>query len=557
MSKKVKTGNERVRIVPLGGLEQIGMNITAFETEESIIVVDCGLAFPEDDMLGVDLVIPDITYLQDNRDKVKGFVITHGHEDHIGALPYVLKELNVPIYATNLTMAIIENKLKEHNLMGVTRRKVVSYGQYINLGDFRIEFIRTNHSIADSAALAIYTPAGVIVHTGDFKVDYTPVYGDSIDLARFGELGKKGVLALMADSTNVLKPGFTMSERTVGKTFDTIFDENEKSRIIVATFASNVDRVQQIINSAEKFGRKVGVEGRSMVNIVSIASELGYISLPDNILIDVDQLKNYPDEKTVIITTGSQGESMAALSRMASGMHRKVTIKPNDTIVFSSHPIPGNEKSVTGVINELMRKGADVIFEDVHVSGHACKEDIKLIYSLVNPLYAIPVHGEYKHLIAQAKIAEELGYDSDHIKILSSGDVLEIDENGAEVTGHVPVGNVMVDGLGVGDVGNIVLRDRQRLAEDGIIIVVMTLENGTGQVLAGPDIVSRGFVYVRNSESLMDEAKTVLDKTMDYCMDHNITDWGKIKNEVKDALGDFVWKETKRRPMIMPIIMEV
>ena len=546
-----------VKIIPLGGLGQIGMNITAFECNNQILIVDCGLAFPDEDMLGIDLVIPDITYLKDNASKIRGLVITHGHEDHIGAIPYFEKELNVPIYATKLTMALIENKLKEHGILNNVERHVVTHGDKVKLGIFNVEFIKTNHSIQDAAALAIYSPAGIVLHTGDFKVDYTPVFGDAIDLQRFGEIGKKGVLALLCDSTNAERPGFTDSEKSVGKTLDNIFSEHKNTRIIIATFASNVDRVQQIINSADKFGRKVAIEGRSMVNIVSIASELGYISLPDNILIDVDQLKNYPDEKTVIITTGSQGESMAALSRMASGMHRKVTIKPNDTIVFSSHPIPGNEKSVTGVINELMRKGADVIFEDVHVSGHACKEDIKLIYSLVNPLYAIPVHGEYKHLIAQAKIAEELGYDSDHIKILSSGDVLEIDENGAEVTGHVPVGNVMVDGLGVGDVGNIVLRDRQRLAEDGIIIVVMTLENGTGQVLAGPDIVSRGFVYVRNSESLMDEAKTVLDKTMDYCMDHNITDWGKIKNEVKDALGDFVWKETKRRPMIMPIIMEV
>ena len=395
------------------------------------------------------------------------------------------------------------------------------------------------------------------MHTGDFKVDYTPVFGHAIDLQRFGEIGKKCVLAMLCDSTNAEIPGFTMSEKTVGKTLDNIFDDHRNNRIIIATFASNVDRVQQIINSAEKYGRKVAIEGRSMVNIISIASELGYLSLPDNILIDVDQLRSYPDEQTVIITTGSQGESMAALSRMANGTHRKVVIKPNDTIVFSSNPIPGNEKSVTGIINELMRKGADVIFQDVHVSGHACQEDIKLIYSLVNPKYAVPVHGEYKHLVAQAKIAEQLGYDSDHIRILSSGDVLEIDENGAEITGKVHVGNIMVDGLGVGDVGNIVLRDRQRLAEDGIIIVVMTLEAGSGQVLAGPDIVSRGFVYVRNSESLMDEAKTILDNTMDYCMSHNITDWGKIKNEVKDTLGDFVWKETKRRPMIIPIIMEV
>jgi ribonuclease J len=557
LKKETKQNNGKLKIIPLGGLEQIGMNITAFEYDDSIIVVDCGLSFPEDDMLGIDLVIPDITYLRDNIEKVKGFFITHGHEDHIGAIPYVMKEINVPIYATKLTIGIIEHKLEEHDLLKKVKRKVVKYGQHINLGCFRVEFIKTNHSIQDAAALAIYSPAGTVVHTGDFKVDYTPVFGDAIDLQRFAEIGKKGVLALLCDSTNAERPGFTMSEKSVGKTLDNIFSEHKNTRIIIATFASNVDRVQQIINSAERFGRKVAIEGRSMVTIISIAAELGYLTLPDNILIDVDQLRNYPDELTVIITTGSQGESMAALSRMANGTHRKISIKPNDTIIFSSNPIPGNEKSVTGIINELMMKGADVIFQDVHVSGHACQEDIKLIYSLVNPKYSIPVHGEYKHLVAQAKIAEGLGYDKDHIKILSSGDVLEIDENGAEITGKVHVGNIMVDGLGVGDVGNIVLRDRQRLAEDGIIIVVMTLENGSGQVLAGPDIVSRGFVYVRNSESLMDEAKAVLDSTMDYCMDRGITDWGKIKTEIKDALSDFVWKETKRRPMIMPIIMEV
>ena len=552
-----KEANSKLKIIPLGGLEQIGMNITAFEYEDSIIVVDCGLSFPEDDMFGVDLVIPDVTYLKDNIDKVKGFFITHGHEDHIGAIPYILKEVNVPIYATKLTIAIIEHKLEEHNMLKKVKRKVVKYGQHINLGCFRVEFIRTNHSIQDAAALAIYSPAGTVVHTGDFKVDYTPVYGDAIDLQRFGEIGKKGVLALMCDSTNAERPGFTMSERTVGKTFDNIFADHKNTRIIIATFASNVDRVQQIMNSANKYGRKVVIEGRSMVNIITIASELGYLTIPEQTLIDIEQLKNYPDEQTVIITTGSQGESMAALSRMASGMHRKITIKPKDTIIFSSNPIPGNEKAVSGVINELTMKGAEVIFQDVHVSGHACQEDIKLIYSLVNPKYAIPVHGEYKHLVAQAKIAEQLGYDTDHIKILSSGDVLEINEDGAKVTGRVHVGNVMVDGLGVGDVGNIVLRDRQRLAEDGIIIVVMTLEAGSGQLLAGPDIVSRGFVYVRNSESLMDEAKCVLDDTMERLTDNNVTDWGKIKTEVKDALGDFVWKETKRRPMIIPIIMEV
>lgn len=557
MSKKVKTGNERVRIVPLGGLEQIGMNITAFETEESIIVVDCGLAFPEDDMLGVDLVIPDITYLQDNRDKVKGFVITHGHEDHIGALPYVLKELNVPIYATNLTMAIIENKLKEHNLMGVTRRKVVSYGQYINLGDFRIEFIRTNHSIADSAALAIYTPAGVIVHTGDFKVDYTPVYGDSIDLARFGELGKKGVLALMADSTNVLKPGFTMSERTVGKTFDTIFDENEKSRIIVATFASNVDRVQQIINSARKHGRKVIVEGRSMVNIINTAVELGYIQAPDNIIISIEEMKNYSDEQIVLVTTGSQGEAMAALSRIAASIHRKVTIKPGDTVIFSSNPIPGNEKSVSKVINELSMKGAKVIFQDAHVSGHACQEELKLIYSLVRPKFAIPVHGEYRHLLRHGELAKEMGISKENVVIMKSGNVLELKEDSAKIVGEVQAQGIMVDGLGVGDVGNIVLRDRQHLSENGLLVVVLTMERGSGQVLAGPDIVSRGFVYVREAENLMDECLEIVNIALERLFDRGITDWGKIKSEIKDSLNDFLWKKTKRNPMILPIIMEV
>ena len=552
-----KKQNSKLKIIPLGGLEQIGMTITAFEYEDSIIVVDCGLSFPEDDMLGIDLVIPDVTYLKENLDRVKGFFITHGHEDHIGAIPYVLRDVNVPIYATKLTMGIIEHKLREHNMLTKVKRKVVKYGQHINLGCFRVEFIKTNHSIQDAAALAIYSPAGIVVHTGDFKVDYTPVFGDAIDLQRFGEIGKKGVLALMCDSTNAERPGFTMSEKSVGATFDEIFSEHKNTRIIIATFASNVDRVQQIINSAEKFGRKVGVEGRSMVNIISTASELGYLKIPDNTLVETDQLKNYPDEKTVLITTGSQGESMAALSRMANGTHKKITIKPKDTIIFSSNPIPGNEKAVSHVINELFQKGADVIFQDVHVSGHACQEEIKLIYSLVKPKYSIPVHGEYKHLMAQAKVVEDLGMDKDNIFILSSGEVLELDEEGAEVTGRVQTGDVMVDGLGVGDVGNIVLRDRQHLAEDGIIIVVMTLENGSGRVLAGPDIVSRGFVYVRGSESLMDEAKAVLDETMDYCMDKNITDWGKIKSEIKDSLGDFVWKETKRRPMIMPIIMEV
>ncbi|MEE3467038.1 MAG: ribonuclease J [Eubacterium sp.] len=549
--------NETIRIVPLGGLEQIGMNITAFETESSIIVVDCGLAFPEDDMLGVDLVIPDITYLEDHRDKVKGFVITHGHEDHIGSLPYVLQQLNAPIYATRLTMAIIENKLREHNLIGNVKRKVVSYGQYINLGDFRIEFICTNHSIADSAALAIYTPAGVIVHTGDFKVDYTPVYGDTIDLARFGELGKKGVLALMCDSTNVLKPGFTESERTVGKTFDAIFEDNEKSRIIVATFASNVDRVQQIINSAKRQNRKVVIEGRSMVNIVNTAIELGYIQVPDGMIISLEEMSNYTDDKLVLITTGSQGESMAALSRIAASIHKKVTIKPGDVVIFSSRPIPGNEKSVSKVINELSMKGAKVIIQDTHVSGHACVEEIKLIYSLVKPQYAIPVHGEYRHLIGQGEVAQKMGVKKENVVILRSGDVLEIGESHAKVVDHTQSAGIMVDGLGIGDVGNIVLRDRQHLSENGLMVVVLTLERGSNMVLAGPDIVSRGFVYVRESENLMDECREVVNIALDRLFDRGVTDWGKMKTEIKDALADFLWKKMKRNPMILPIITEV
>lgn len=549
--------NSKLRIIPLGGLEQIGMNITAFEFEDSIVVVDCGLSFPEDDMLGIDLVIPDITYLKNNAHKVKGFVITHGHEDHIGALPYVLKELNVPVYATRLTIALIEHKLKEHNLLKSVKRKVVKHGQSINLGKFRIEFIKTNHSIADASALAIYSPAGIVVHTGDFKVDYTPVFGDAIDLQRFGEIGKKGVLALMCDSTNAERKGFTMSERTVGKTFDNIFAEHKNTRIIIATFASNVDRVQQIINSAYKYGRKCVVEGRSMVNVISTAAELGYLNVPENTLIELDQMKNYPDEQMVLITTGSQGESMAALSRMASNMHRKVQIKPGDTVIFSSNPIPGNEKAVSRVINELSMKGADVIFQDAHVSGHACQEEIKLIYSLVHPKYAIPVHGEYRHLKAQAQVAESLGIPKDNIFLLSSGDVLELDEEKAQVVDRVQTGAILVDGLGVGDVGNIVLRDRQHLAEDGILIVVLTLEKYSNQVLAGPDIVSRGFVYVRESEGLMDEAKHVVEEAIEDCMDRRVTDWGRLKIAIRDSLSEFLWKRTKRSPMILPIIMEV
>ena len=554
---KKQDSNAKIKIIPLGGMEQIGMNITAFEYEDSIIVVDCGLAFPSDDMLGIDLVIPDVTYLKQNIDKVKGFVITHGHEDHIGALPYILKEVNVPVYGTKLTIALIENKLKEHNLLKNTKRKVIKHGQSINLGCFRIEFIKTNHSIADASALAIYSPAGVILHTGDFKIDYTPVFGEPADLERFAELGKKGVLALMCDSTNAIRPGFTPSEKTVGKTFDNIFADHKFNRIIVASFASNVDRVQQVINSAAKYGRKVVVEGRSMVNVIGTASELGYIDIPEGTLIDIDQLKNYPDEQTVLITTGSQGESMAALSRMAGDVHRKVTIQPNDTIIFSSNPIPGNEKAVSRVINELSSKGANVIFQDAHVSGHACQEELKLIYSLVKPKYAIPVHGEYRHLKANAEIAQSLGIPKENIFIIQSGDVMEVSETEAKVVDKVHTGAILVDGLGVGDVGNIVLRDRQHLAEDGILIVVLTLEKGSNRLLAGPDIVSRGFVYVRESEGLMEEARKVVTDSLDKCLSGRHADWNKIKMTIRDTMNDFIWKKTKRRPMVIPIIMDV
>ena len=547
---KNMSDSSRIKVIPLGGLEQIGMNMTAFEYNDGIIVVDCGLSFPDDEMLGIDCVIPDITFLLENKDKVKGFVITHGHEDHIGALPYVLKEINVPIYATKLTMGIIEGKLSEHDLLSVVKRKVVKFGQSIHLGDFRIEFIRTNHSIADAAALAIHTPVGVIVHTGDFKVDYTPVFGDAINLCRFSELGKKGVLALMCDSTNVLRPGFTPSERKVGKTFDHIFSENTKSRIIIATFASNVDRVQQIINTACKYNRKVIVEGRSMVNIISVAREMDYLKIPDNTLISIEEMKNYTDDQLVLITTGSQGESMAALSRMAASIHRKVQIKPGDTIVFSSTPIPGNEKAVSKVINELYMKGANVIFNETHVSGHACQEEIKLMYSL-------PVHGEYRHLMEHGKLAQSMGIPKENVFLMESGDVLSIGKENAKVVGKVPAGSVLVDGLGVGDVGNIVLRDRQNLAENGIIIVVLTLEKYTNQILAGPDIVTRGFVYVRESENLIENAKVVVTEALEECLSRRNADWGKIKMVVKDSLGEYIWKTMKRNPMILPIIMEV
>lgn len=550
-----------VRVIPLGGLDQIGMNITAVETEESLIIVDCGLSFPSDDMLGIDLVIPDISYLKSKMEKIKGFVITHGHEDHIGALPYVLQQINVPVYATKLTLALIERKLVERGMDQLVKTKTMKFGQTVNFGDLKVEFVKTNHSIQDAAALAIYTPAGVLVHTGDFKVDYTPVFGDQIDLQRFAELGKNGVLAMFSDSTNAEKPGSTMSERTVGRTFDLIFAEHKNNRILVATFASNVDRVQQIINTAAKYGRKVVVEGRSMVNVISVASELHYINIPEGTLIDIENLKDYPDEKTVLITTGSQGESMAALSRMASGMHRKVHITPNDVIVMSSHPIPGNELAVDKVVNELTKQHAQVIMQDTHVSGHACSEDLKLLYSLVKPRYAIPVHGEYHHRRAAAELAAAVGVERENCLILENGDVLQFSaESGemkAEIRDHVQAGGIFVDGLGVGDVGNIVIRDRQNLAQNGIIVVVLTLEKYSGHLLAGPDLISRGFVYVRESEDLMEEARVQVQDAVDDCLVRHVNDWGKIKNIIKDSLADFLWKRIKRNPVILPVIMEV
>ena len=554
---RTKKAAKKVKIIPLGGLEQIGMNITAFEYDDSIIVVDCGLAFPSDDMLGIDLVIPDITYLKDNYLKVKGFCITHGHEDHIGALPYILKQLNVPVYGTRLTCALIEKKLKEHHIEDSAKLNIVKYGDNVSLGDFKVEFVKTNHSIADAASLAIFTPAGTIFHTGDFKVDYTPVFGDPADLGRMAEIGKAGCLAMLSDSTNATRPGFTMSEKTVGKTFDLIFAEHRDSRIIVATFASNVDRVQQIINTAYKYDRKVVVEGRSMVNVIGTAADLGYIDIPEGTLIDIDHLKDYPLEKTVIITTGSQGESMAALSRMASSIHRKVEIVPEDVIIMSSTPIPGNEKAVSKVINELSMKGAEVIFQDTHVSGHACQEEIKLMYSLLKPKFALPVHGEYRHLMAGKGLAEAVGIPSENVLIMSSGDVVELSEDSCKITGHVEAGGVFVDGLGVGDVGNIVLRDRQSLSQNGIIIVAMSLEHGTNRLLSGPDIVSRGFVYVRESTDLMNEASAVVREAVADCLHARITDWSKIKNVVRDSLSEFLWKRMKRNPVILPIIMEI
>ncbi len=549
-----------LKIIPLGGLHEVGKNITVFEYEDEIIVVDCGLSFPEDDMLGIDLVIPDITYLIRNKDKIKGLVITHGHEDHIGAIPYILKQINVPIYATKLTAGLISNKLEEHKLLRGTKLKVVNQGETIKLGkNFKVEFIRSSHSIPDSVALAINTPVGVILHTGDFKIDYTPIDGQLMDFGRIAELGKKGVLALMSDSTNSERKGFTMSERTVGEVFDKLF-LNCTKRIVVATFASNVHRVQQIVNAAVANNRKIAVCGRSMINMIDTARELGYITCPKDIFIDIDMIGNYTDEQLVIITTGSQGETMSALTRMAAGEHRKVKITPNDLVIISATPIPGNEKYVSKVIDDLMQIGADVVYsalEDVHVSGHACQEEQKLMMALTKPKFFIPVHGEYRQLIAHSETAQLMGIDKDHIFMMTNGRVLEINENEAKLTTSVPNGRVLVDGLGVGDVGNIVLRDRQHLSQDGLIIIVLTMDSTTGEVVAGPDVISRGFVYVRESENLMDDVKSVVRHEIKKCEEKGITDWSTIKGTVKENLKDYIFAKTKRNPMIIPIIMEV
>ena len=550
----------KLKIIPLGGLHEIGKNITVFEYENEIIVVDCGLSFPEDDMLGVDLVIPDITYLEQNVDKIKGLVITHGHEDHIGAVPYLLKKVNIPIYATKLTAGLIRNKLEEHKLVNSTKLIEINQGQTINLGrNFKVEFVRSSHSIPDSVMLAITTPAGTILHTGDFKVDFTPIDGKLMDLGRIAELGNQGILALMSDSTNSERKGFTMSERSVGDVFDKLFLHCTK-RIVVATFASNVHRVQQIVNCAIKYGRKIAVCGRSMINMITTARELGFIECPENLFIDIDMIKNYPDEQLVIITTGSQGETMSALTRMAAGEHRKVKITPNDLIIISATPIPGNEKYVSKVIDDLMQIGAEVVYsslEDVHVSGHACQEEQKLIIALAKPKYFIPVHGEYRQLIAHSETAQSMGIKKENIIMMQNGKILEIGESGVEFTGTVPNGRVLVDGLGVGDVGNIVLRDRQHLSQDGLIIIVLTMDSGTGEVIAGPDVISRGFVYVRESENLMDEVKSVVRHEIKKCEEKGIRDWATIKSTVRDNLKDYVFAKTKRNPMIIPIIMEV
>ncbi|HBY20545.1 MAG: ribonuclease J [Clostridiales bacterium GWE2_32_10] len=549
---------QKLKIIPLGGLEEVGKNMTVIEYDDEMVIIDSGLAFPEDDMLGIDLVIPDITYLINNKHKIKGLILTHGHEDHIGAVPYVLKQIDIPIYGTRLTLGLVDNKLKEHDLDKTVKKFNVESGKSIRFKNFTIEFIRTNHSIADSIALAIHTPVGIIVHSGDFKIDYTPIEGDKvIDLAKFAELGRRGVLAFMCDSTNAERKGYSMSETSLGKVFDEIFTQSTNSRIIVATFASNVHRIQQIINAANKFKRKVAISGRSMLNVMNTATELGYINLPQNIIIDVNEINKYADNQLVIITTGSQGEPMSALSRMANSEHRQIEIKAGDKVVLSSTPIPGNEKTVSKVINELYKKGAEVIKEDTHVSGHAYQEELKLLHTLLKPKYFIPVHGEYRHLKAHSELAKSLGMNSKNIFILNLGEVLELTSNFAKRAGVVQAGKVFVDGLGVGDVGNIVLRDRKHLSQDGLIVAVVTIDGKTGEIISGPDVISRGFVYVRESETLMDDVKALIHEVLDECQNLNVREWFYIKTSIKEKLREFLWKQTKRSPMILPIIMEV
>lgn len=560
MANRRSKPKTRLKVIALGGLEEIGKNMTVLEYGNDIIIIDCGLAFPEDDMLGIDLVIPDITYLAKNVEKIRGIVLTHGHEDHIGALPYVLKQLKVPVFGTLLTLGLLENKLREHKMLDKTTLHTVVPGEKVKLGEMVVEFIHTNHSIADSVALAIQTPVGTVIHTGDFKVDYTPIDGDIIDLQRFAELGSQGVLLLMSDSTNAERKGFTMSEKTVGKVFERIFEETPRNRIMVATFSSNIHRIQQIINAAYMYGRKVAIIGRSMVNAVKTASELDYLWIPPRTLIDINEIKNYRDEQLVIITTGSQGETMSALSRIANSEHKQVSVKPDDKIIISASAIPGNEKNVIRVVNELLKKGADVVYggiEDIHVSGHARQEELKLMLALTKPKFFMPVHGEYMHLSCHRDLAISMGMDKKNIFVNKLGDVLELSKNEAKVTGTVQTGQVMVDGLGVGDVGNIVLRDRKHLSEDGLMVVVVSMEEETGQIVAGPDIISRGFVYVRESEGLMEGAKEVVLKALQECEEKNITSWNYIKNLIKDTLKNYIWQKTKRSPMILPIIMEV
>ncbi len=551
--------SKKIKITPLGGLHEIGKNMTVFEYGSDLLILDCGLAFPDDDMLGVDMVIPDITYLQKHKNRIRGIVLTHGHEDHIGAIPYVLKEFNVPVFGTKLTLGILKNKLTEHGILNSTKLNVINPGETFKLGDFKVEFIRSNHSIADAVAVAFHTPAGVVLHTGDFKIDPTPIDGEMIDLGRIGELGKKGILLLMSDSTNAERRGYTMSERTVGATFDNVFDNCNK-RIFVATFASNIHRVQQIINAAVKYGRKVAVSGRSMENVLAAAIELGYMNIPKNTLITLDEIGRYPKDKLVIITTGSQGETMSALSRMAYSGHKKVNIEPDDLVIISASPIPGNEKAISNVINELLKRGAEVIYEslaDVHVSGHACQEELKIILALAKPKYFMPVHGEYKHLSRHRDLALQMGMDSKDVFMMENGKVLEVSQSSGKITGTVPSGRVLVDGLGVGDVGNIVLRDRKHLAEDGLIVVVTTIDHEMKTVVAGPDIISRGFVYVREAEDLMDSMRDKANEVLEECLSHNTLDWASLKSSLKNELGSYIFAKTKRKPMILPVIMDV